>query len=58
MHVNMGLLPPFVPQIPGRRKRYAAFSTRAEQAMSAWLESHPDLEIEHVRAGLAKAVAE
>jgi methylenetetrahydrofolate--tRNA-(uracil-5-)-methyltransferase len=57
MHVNMGLLPPFVPQIPGRRKRYAAFSTRAEQAMSAWLASRPDLQIDSVRAGLAKAVA-
>jgi methylenetetrahydrofolate--tRNA-(uracil-5-)-methyltransferase len=57
MHVNMGLLPPFVPQIPGRRNRYAAFAARAGEAMSAWLASRTDLEIERVRAGLAKVAA-
>jgi methylenetetrahydrofolate--tRNA-(uracil-5-)-methyltransferase len=53
MHVNMGLMPPLTPPARGKRERYAAYAARAAAAMSGWLESRPDLDVERVRALLA-----
>ena len=56
MHVNIGLLPPLTPPVRGKRERYAAHSARAAAAMTAWIASRPDLDVDRVRALLSGEV--
>ena len=38
MHVNFGLLPPLDPPVAGKRKRRAAYTTRAAEALHSYLD--------------------
>jgi len=57
MHVNIGLLPPLTPPVRGKRERYAAHAARAARAMTRWLASRPELDIDRVRAAVTEEVA-
>lgn len=56
MHVNVGLLPPLVPPVKGKRERYAVHAARANAAANRWVASRPELGIEQVRT-LVREVA-
>lgn len=43
MHVNYGIIPPLAERVKGKRERYAAYSERAQAAMSQWLADRPDV---------------
>jgi methylenetetrahydrofolate--tRNA-(uracil-5-)-methyltransferase len=48
MHVNFGLVPPLESRVKGKRERYAAYSRRARNDLSNWLESRADLLVAEV----------
>ena len=43
MHVNFGIVPPLAERVKGKRDRYAAYSRRAQEAMTQLLEDRPDV---------------
>ena len=43
MHVNFGIVPALEKRIRGKRDRYAAYSKRALQSLSAWTQERGDL---------------
>lgn len=56
MHVNIGILPPLVPPVRGKRDRYAAHAARAAAAMTDWLKANHGLGVDAVREALRKEV--
>lgn len=45
MHVNYGIVPPLAERVKGKRERYAAYSSRAEESLTSWLATRADLHI-------------
>ena len=43
MHVNFGLVPPLDPPVSGKRRRYAAYSARAEADLGEYLCARAEL---------------
>ena len=53
MHVNFGLVPPLVQRTRGKRERYAAYSTRAQEVLRATLAQRPDLHFDYAQVAVA-----
>ena len=43
MHVNFGIVPPLAERVKGKRDRYAAYSRRAQEAMTQLVKDRPDV---------------
>jgi methylenetetrahydrofolate--tRNA-(uracil-5-)-methyltransferase len=57
MHVNFGLMPPLEPSVRGKRERAAAYASRGDSALTAWLEGQTDLAVAVVRQRLGDSDA-